>query len=112
MAEAPAPTGSLAEAAHRALALAEAALAEERTREIPDEAIQALLGAAVRLFARKVEEERRHFPPVAGPEAVTATEAAMAVTELLRTVNLNLFDLSMWAARPRYNEDDVAAGLL
>lgn len=104
MAEAP----TLAGTARHALALAEAALAEGRTHEIPDDAVQALLAAGVRLFARKVEEERRHFPPVAGPEAVTATEAAMAVTELLRTVDLNLFDLSMWAARPRYNEDDAA----
>jgi hypothetical protein len=103
---------ALLAAARLTLDMAEAALTEGRTRAIPDAAVQALLAAGVRLFARKVEEERRHFPPIADPEAVTATDAAVTVTELLRTVNLNLFDLSMWAGRPRYNEDDAAAGLL
>jgi hypothetical protein len=28
------------------------------------------------------------------------------VTELLRAVDLNLFDLSMWASRPRHARDE------
>ncbi|MBX9701874.1 MAG: hypothetical protein K2X74_20735 [Acetobacteraceae bacterium] len=95
---------ALAAAAETALAAAEAALAAERTAAIDDATVQRLLAAGIRLFARKTEEERRHFPPVPGPEAVTPTEAAVLAVELLRTVNINLFDLSMWAARPRYDE--------
>ena len=95
----------LAGLAERAAALADAALAAGDTRAIPDTAVQQLITAGLRLFAQKAEAEQRHFPPVAGPDAVTPTEAAVLVTELLRAVNLNLFDLSMWASRPRYDED-------
>jgi hypothetical protein len=39
---------------------------------------------------------------VTAGDAVTPTDAAVMVTELLQAVNLNLFDLSMWATgRPR-----------
>lgn len=85
----------------QALAIADAAISGERTREISDEAVQQLITAGARLFALKVEHERRYFSPLTSPEALTATEAATIVTEILRAVNLNLFDLSMWASRPR-----------
>jgi len=98
----------LAGVADRAAALAAAALAAGDTQGIGDATVQQLITAGLQLFARKVEAERRNFPPVAGPDAVTPTEAAILVTELLRAVNLNLFDLSMWASRPRYDEGDPA----
>jgi hypothetical protein len=91
--------------AEEALALAEAALAAEATRAIPDATVQRLMLAGLRLFARKVEEERRNFPPIPDPAAATATEIATTVTELIGAVNLNLFDLSMWASRPRYDQE-------
>lgn len=86
-------------AAREALAVAEAALAADDTSAISEAAIQQLLTAGMRLFAHKAEQGGRYFSPLTGPEAVTATDAAVTVTELLRTVNLNLFDLSMWAGR-------------
>jgi hypothetical protein len=98
----------LAGLAARAATLAEAALASDDTRGIPDAVVQQLVTAGLRLFARKVEAEQRNFPPIGNPDAVTPTEAAVLVTELLRAVNLNLFDLSMWASRPRYDEGDPA----
>jgi hypothetical protein len=87
------------------LALAEAELSTDATRAVPDATVQALMLAAVRLYSRKVEEERRNFLPLPSPEAATPTEVAVAVTELLAAVNLNLFDLSMWASRPRYDQE-------
>ena len=87
--------------ARQVLDIADAALAADGTAAISDAAIQQLLTAGVRLFARKVELERRYFSPLTAPDAATATEAATLVTELLRAVDLNLFDLSMWASRPR-----------
>jgi hypothetical protein len=91
-----------AEAASAAFAAAEQALADDTTSEISDDAVQQLLTAGTRLFARKVERERRYFSPVTAGDAVTPTDAAVMVTELLQAVNLNLFDLSMWATgRPR-----------
>ncbi|WP_431284966.1 hypothetical protein ACQW02_09170 [Humitalea sp. 24SJ18S-53] len=100
----------IARVAEQALALAEAALTAEATRAIPDEAVQQLIAAGLKLFAAKVELEQRHFLPVGGRDAVTPTEVAVTVTELLRAVDLNLFDLSMWAGRPRFGADET--GLL
>lgn len=96
----------LAAAAGEALAAAERALAGEATAAVSDEAVQRLLTAGTRLFARKVEAEGRYFPPLTGHDAATATDVAVLVTEMLRAVNLNLFDLSMWADRPRGGVDD------
>jgi hypothetical protein len=101
-ADATSAAAQLAQAASAAFAAAEAALADETTSEISDAAVQQLLTAGTRLFARKVERERRYFSPVTAGDAVTPTDAAVMVTELLQAVNLNLFDLSMWATgRPR-----------
>jgi hypothetical protein len=101
-ADAASPAAQLAQAASAAFAVAEQALADDTTSEISDAAVQQLLTAGTRLFARKVERERRYFSPVTAGDAVTPTDAAVMVTELLQAVNLNLFDLSMWATgRPR-----------
>lgn len=99
----------LDDATRRVLALSEAALDSGRTADVPDAAVQRLFAAALRLHARKTEEEQRHFPPVgplAGGDAVMTTDIAVAVTELLRAADLNLFDLSMWASRPRHARDE------
>jgi hypothetical protein len=93
---------ALAACAREALALAEAALAGEASAQVDDATVQRLLTAGIRLFAAKVDLEQRNFLPVRGPDAVTATDAAVTITELLRAVNLNLFDLSMWVGRPRF----------
>lgn len=99
--EAASPAARLVAAANAAFSAAEQALAEDATAEISDAAVQQLLTAGTRLFARKVERERRYFAPLTADDAITPTDAAVMVTELLQTVNLNLFDLSMWAGRPR-----------
>jgi len=91
--------------ADEAFAAAEQMLADASTADIADATVQQLLSAGTRLFARKIEQERRYFSPLSAADAVTPTEAAVMVTELLRAVNLNLFDLSMWAGRPRDGAD-------
>jgi hypothetical protein len=95
---------ALEQAARDAFAAAEKALADDTTAGISDAAVQQLLTAGTRLFARKVELEGRYFSPLTAPDAATATDAAVLMTELMRAVDLNLFDLSMWASRPR--DDD------
>jgi hypothetical protein len=103
--------GSIDATTRRLLALVETALDGGRTAEVPDAAVQRLFAAALRLHARKTDEEQRHFAPVAPDAAVSTTDVAVAVTELLRAADLNLFDLSMWASRPRYPRDDNAGRL-
>ena len=100
-----ADVATLVRAAKDAFEAAERALENEATGDIPDEAVQQLMTAAVRLFARKVDVEDRYFLPVTARQSVNATEVCVAVTDLIRVVDLNLFDLSMWGSRPRRNDE-------
>lgn len=88
-------------AARAALAEAEKALAEGTTDQISQETVQRLLTAGARLFANKIEMEEKFFLPFTSREATTATDVVVTVSEMLRAVNLNTFDLAMWFRRPR-----------
>ena len=99
---------ALQASARTALEAAEVALASSATAAVSDATVQALLTAGLRLYARKSEEERRHFLALTSRNSATPTDVAVTVLELLRAVNLNLFDLSMWAGRPREDGDDNA----
>lgn len=79
-------------------------LAEGRGNVVSELAIQQLLAAAVRLYANKMDTENRYFSPVRDDSGLTVTDVAVVATELLRSVDLSLFDLSMWASRPREDE--------
>lgn len=100
----------LTAAAQSAFTAAAQVLDDDATRAVPDAAVQQMLTAGIRLLARKMETERRYFSPLTGHDAVTATEGAMLMTELMRAVDLNLFDLSMWASRPRGDESEAGRG--
>ncbi len=97
--------GEIDAAALKALEVAEKALIDGTTDQISDETVQRLLTAGTRLFANKVEMEDRFFLPFTSPEAATATDVVVTVSDMLRAVNLNTFDLSMWFRRPRPGDD-------
>jgi len=94
-------------AARTALEIAEKALNEGTTERISDETVQRLLTAGTKLFANKVEMEERFFLPFVSAEAATATDVVVTVSDMLRAVNLNTFDLAMWFRRPRPGLDNV-----
>lgn len=86
-----AAAGAFAAAADRALAAgAEVAFAD----------IERAMSAAVKLYAAKTESEDTPAPPVAS-DRVTPTEVVVVVSEMLRAVDVSLFDLAMWYRRPR-----------
>ncbi len=91
-------------AIEKAFAAAEKALNEGTTDQISDITVQRLLTAGSRLYANKTEMEDRFFLPIISAESATATDIVVTVTELLRAVNLNTFDLAMWFRRPRADE--------
>ena len=89
------------QAAHDAFIAMERIMADGTHAQVPDLAVQQILTAGARLFAAKLDQEQRTFLPVVAPHAITATEAATLATELLQATDLNMFDLSAWASRPR-----------
>ena len=63
---------------------------------MPDENLQRVLSAAVRLYAAKSED--RALAPF-GDRPVNATEAVTAICAFMRAADLNFFDLQMWYRR-------------
>jgi hypothetical protein len=67
-----------------------------------DADIQALFGAAVRLYAQRAAERDDPLPafdPLAA--RVTATDAMLATTAILKAVNVATFELGMWQSWTR-----------
>jgi hypothetical protein len=67
-------------------------------RDLSDADVQALFAAVVRIYAERAEardEPLPAFPPDAG---ITATHAMIAVTAMLKAVNVQVFELGMWQA--------------
>lgn len=75
-------------------------LNEGSTEEVSAETVQKLLTAGAKLYCRKLTEEDEYFPPFREQDVVTATEAVVAIAEMMRAADLNTFDLSMWMSRP------------
>ncbi len=91
-----------AEAAQAIFEAALEAVEAGETQRFSEETVQKLMTAAVKLFAAKVEQEDRFFSPILDPgKLVTPTDVVVTVSEILRAVNLNTFDLAMWFNRPR-----------
>ena len=86
------PTLAFAEAVEHALESGEASA-------VANDELTRALTAAVRLYAAKIDAGEGFAPVVA--ERVTPTDVVVVVSEMLRAVDLNLFDLAMWYRRAR-----------
>jgi hypothetical protein len=81
---------------------AERALADGKAAEIDSADIERVLTAAMKLYVAKAEADGVGIPPPpVSAEKLTPTEAVVVISETMRAVNLNLFDLSMWYRRAR-----------
>jgi hypothetical protein len=76
----------------------EDALRSGKPDTIPDDVLQRVLSAAVRLYAAKSEDRGEELPPF-GDRPVNATEAVTAICAIMRAADLNFFDLQMWYRR-------------
>ena len=66
---------------------------------VPCESVQQLLQAAIRLYARKVDSREDDSPvpsPLPPETEVTATEAVIVVSQLLKSMDIAPFELEMW----------------
>jgi hypothetical protein len=91
-----AASGALARDASRILDLAKRALEAGDIDAVPDEAVQQLLLAGVKLYFAKRDNGSKlaAFPE---PDGVTASEVATACVGMTDVVNLELFELALWA---------------
>jgi hypothetical protein len=80
--------------------MTERTLAIGAVSQIASGDIERVLTAAMKLYAAKAEAEASPPPPVSA-ERITPTEVVVVISETMRAVNLNLFDLSMWYRRAR-----------
>jgi hypothetical protein len=79
---------------------AERALSSGKLDEVGDAELEAVMTAAVRLYAAKAETDTPPERPVI-PENVTPTDIVVTVSALIRSVGLNLWDVSMWFNRAK-----------
>lgn len=82
---------------------------------LDDEAVQRLLGAAVRAYCQAVEVRDRAVDPFPtrpdGSVSITGTEAVATATEMLRAVEIEPFELGMWWSRGSlYTRADETTG--
>lgn len=61
-----------------------------------DEQLQSLLAAAIRGYAARAEARDEPLAAFAAGNGVTATEAMLAVSAILKAVNIQVFELGMW----------------
>lgn len=87
-------SATLAEDARRILAEVERILRDDAVADVPDQAAQDLLLAAVRLFSAK--RDRGSTMAAFSPEKVTATDVAVTAVAMTQVVNLELFELALW----------------
>jgi hypothetical protein len=80
--------------------MAERTLSSGDFSRIASTELERVITAAVKLYAAKAEVEETLAAPVSAEE-VTPTEVVVVVSEMLRAVNLSLFDLAMWYRRPK-----------
>ena len=78
---------------------AERALSRGDFSGITSSDLERVITAAVKLYAAKSEVDETLAAPIS--ERATPTEVVVVVSEMLRAVNLNVFDLAMWYRRPR-----------
>ena len=63
---------------------------------MPDTQLQALLAAAIKSYAARAEASDEPLPALSPQSGVTATEAMLVVSAIMRAVNVQVFELGMW----------------
>jgi hypothetical protein len=84
--------------------LAQRDLSQPEAGELSDEDLAQVMTMAVRLYAARSEARDNYLPALQTGE-VTATDVAITASEMIRAVDINLFDLSMWHGRPRNHRE-------
>lgn len=93
---------SAAEAATSFANAIEALDAHGKAGEVPDDVLQKIFTAAVKAYAARVEDTGRE-PTIVDTSKITATEGVTTACALIRAIDLNMFDVTMWYNRSGNN---------
>ena len=66
--------------------------------DIPDDVLQKVFTAAVKAYSARVDKTDTE-PPIIDTRLVNATEGVTAACALIRAVDLNMFDVTLWFNR-------------
>jgi len=80
------------------VAASEQEAAGDAGNTISEADLVAILTAAVRMYGRRAERVGQPGPPV-DVQKVNTTDVLTTVCEMIRAINVNLFDVSMWLSR-------------
>ena len=94
----PAPAAEFARLTQALNELAARLIGTGETGEIASEDIARAMSAIVKLYAHKAEMEGS-LPVPFSANSVTPTETVLVVSEMLRALDISLFDLAMWYRR-------------
>ncbi|MBI3015798.1 MAG: hypothetical protein HYY65_12255 [Candidatus Tectomicrobia bacterium] len=74
--------------------------AARETERIADKTLQDLLSLVIHSYFQRLESREENGPlaPIRPDSNVTATEVVVLVTELLKAVDVEVFELGMWQA--------------
>jgi hypothetical protein len=72
--------------------------AMSNTDQISDLALQDMLCAAIRFYARKAELGMTSPFPPRGGDLLTVNDVMLAASDMLHAMNVQMFELSMWQA--------------
>jgi hypothetical protein len=64
--------------------------------KLQDSDLQSLLAAVIREYAARAEARDDTLPALPPESGVTATEAMLAVSAIMKAVNIQVFELGMW----------------
>ncbi len=66
--------------------------------DIPDDVLQSVFTAAVKAYSARVDKLERE-PQIFDTRLVNATEGVTAACAMIRAVDLNMFDVTLWYNR-------------
>ena len=92
------PRQEISRAAAAFAETAEQVLACGAASQIDSGDIERVLTAAMKLYVARAAGAATPAPPVSA-DTLSPTEAVVVISETMRALNLNLFDLSMWYRR-------------
>jgi len=95
MAPMPMNDSKLSDEAERLAVLLEGSVSTGQAGDVPDESVQRLMAALIKVYEAKFDRDQRPAL-LAADSGVSATAVLVTTSALMRASNLEVFELGMW----------------